>query len=244
MYPILLTIGPFRLYSYGVMLGLAFLISLQAAKTRCMLFNIEKDTVEKLFIILILSGIAGARILYILLNLGFFINNPSEVMMINHGGLVFYGGFIFAPIAGAAYVRMIKASILDASDLIAPFAALGHSIGRIGCFLNGCCFGRETDSSFGVCFPGMVHKVYPTQLFSSFSLFLIFLILLHAQKKRLFRGQVVSVYIMLYSFFRFSIEFLRGDLKAVFFSFTATQIVSIFLFITGALMHNLCRKHS
>ena len=237
MHPILLTIGPIRIYSYGVMLAIAFLVSISLASKRCVLFKITKEHLNTLFLILLLSGIVGARIVYVISNFDFFINYPLDIFMINRGGLVFYGGLIFAPVFGVIYAKKKGISITDAADLLAPFIALGHSIGRIGCFLNGCCFGRPTDSIFGIQFPLSPVAVYPTQIFSSAGLFCIFLVLFFMQKKRKFKGQIIASYMVLYGAFRFFIEFLRGDLMSIFYNLTLTQIISIIAVSAGLLFY-------
>jgi phosphatidylglycerol---prolipoprotein diacylglyceryl transferase len=237
MHPVLFSIGPIKIYSYGVMLAIAFFVSLSLASKRCALFKIKEESINALLLIMLVSGIAGARVLYVLSNMDFFINHPLEIFMINRGGLVFYGGLIFSGIFGAAYAKVRGISITDAADLLAPFIALGHSIGRIGCFLNGCCFGRPTDSVFGVQFPASLTRVYPTQLFSSAGLFCLFLFLFFMQKKRKFKGQIVALYFIIYGAFRFSIEFLRGDLIPIFYNLTLTQIISIISILAGALFY-------
>ena len=243
MHPILFVIGPIKIYSYGVMLAIAFLVSLNLASTRCAFFNIKKDSFNTLVIILLVSGIVGARIVYVLTNLDFFIQYPLDVFMVNRGGLVFYGAFIFSPIFGIAYAKKSGISIPDAADLLAPFIALGHSIGRIGCFLNGCCFGRPTDSIFGVQFPFSLVKVYPTQLFSSAGLFCIFLALFFIQKRRRFKGEIIALYFVMYGVFRFIIEFLRGDLAPLFYSLSLTQIISIIFIAAGILLFYISKRH-
>ena len=233
MYPVICSIGPLKIYSYGLMVGIAFIVATYFALKRASLFGIPKEVVNNLVIIFLISGILGARILYVALNINFFIANPSNIFMINRGGLVFYGGFIGALIAGIIYARAVKVSILDAADLIVPFAALGHAIGRIGCFLNGCCYGKLTDSFIGVVFPNTFVKVYPSQLFSSAGLLIIFAILFRMQKHRRFKGQVLALYLISYGAFRFLIEFTRGDMLPVFYDITVTQIISLVIMLCG-----------
>jgi phosphatidylglycerol---prolipoprotein diacylglyceryl transferase len=124
--------------------------------------------------------------------------------------------------------------VFDTADLIAPFIALGHAIGRIGCFLNGCCFGRPTDSILGVCFPNSITKVFPTQLFSSSGLFVIFAFLFYLQTRRRFRGEIISLYLVLYGVLRFFVEFLRGDSGPVLFDLSFSQIISVLSVIVGS----------
>jgi phosphatidylglycerol---prolipoprotein diacylglyceryl transferase len=241
MHPVLFSIGPIKIYSYGVMLAIAFFVSLSVSSKRCVIFKIKEESLNTLLFIMLVSGIVGARVLYVLSNMHFFIDNPLEIVMINRGGLVFYGGLIFSGIFGTVYAKIRGISIADAADLLAPFIALGHSIGRIGCFLNGCCFGRPTDSVFGVQFPASLVRVYPTQLFSSAGLFCIFLVLFFMQRRRRFKGQIIALYLVLYGVFRFSIEFLRGDLIPVFHNLTLTQIISIISILAGISFY-ICKQ--
>jgi phosphatidylglycerol:prolipoprotein diacylglycerol transferase len=218
------------------MLGLAFLVTIYLASKRASIFNIPEEAVSNLIILFLVSGVIGARIAYVLANMSDFAGRPLQILMISKGGLIFYGGFILASIAGVIFAKIRNLAILDTADIIAPFIALGHAIGRVGCFLNGCCFGRPTDSFLGVRFPHTFAKVYPTQLFSSAGLLIIFFFLLFFQSRRSFKGEIISLYLILYGIFRFFIEFLRGDLLPVFHGLTSTQLVSIIFVIVGTIL--------
>ena len=243
MHPVLFSIGFLRVYSYGFMLAVAFLISNYLASRRSHIFNLPGDYINNLTLILLVSGIIGARVFYVLMNIEYFSKKPLESFMISRGGLVFYGGLLLAFLSGIIFSKINKLSILDTADLIAPFAALGHAIGRIGCFLNGCCYGKETISPLGIKYPGIDAKIYPTQLFSSAGLFIIFLILFYLQPKRKFKGQVLFLYLILYGISRFFIEFLRGDLMPVYYNLTLTQLISIACVIAGLLLYFIGERH-
>jgi len=234
MYPILLQIGRVTIYSYGVTLAIAFILSVHLATKRAAIFGLNGDSINNLAFILLISGIIGARAFYVFLNFGYFIKRPIEIFMLHRGGLVFYGAFIIALAFGIVYAKIKKIPILDTADLIAPFVALAHSIGRIGCFLNGCCYGKPTDSFLGIS-PSLhsVIKLWPTQIISSLGTILIFFVLFFIQKRRTFKGQIISLYFILYGIFRFSIDFLRDDLYSVFYQFTSTQLISIGFIIAG-----------
>jgi phosphatidylglycerol:prolipoprotein diacylglycerol transferase len=234
MHPILFSIGPLVVYSYGFMLAAAFLVTSSLAGKRAHIFAMSKEYVYNQAFIIIVSGIIGARLFYILLNIDYFIANPLESFMVNRGGLIFYGGLFTALIAGVIFAKVSKVSVLDTADLFAPFVTLGHSIGRIGCLLNGCCYGKRVSPFLESIFPW---KAYPTQLFCSVGLFLVFLMLFYLQPKRRFRGQVFFVYLITYGLFRFLIEFLRGDLSPVFYGLTITQVISIVLSIVGIYLY-------
>ena len=236
MHPILFSIGGVTIHSYGLMLGLAFLVTVYLAPRRASIFNVSGERVSNLIIIFLVSGIIGARIAYVLANASDFANHPLQVFMINNGGLIFYGGLIFASIAGVAYAKITRLAIFDTADLIAPFIALGHAIGRVGCFLRGCCFGKPADSFLGVTFPHTFVKIYPTQLFSCVGLLIIFFILFFFQSRRAFKGEIISLYLILYGIFRFLIEFLRGDILPVFHGFTSAQLISVVFVVVGVIL--------
>ena len=236
MYPVLFSIGPLTIHSYGLMLGIAFLVTTYLASKRAKIFNIPKDTVSNLTILFLISGVIGARIAYVLANMSYFVGDPLQILMINKGGLIFYGGLILAFISGIICAKITNLDILDVADLMAPFITLGHAIGRLGCFLNGCCFGRSTDSCLGIRFPHTLAKVYPTQLFSFAGLLILFFLLIFLQNRRSFKGEIISSYLILYGMFRFLIEFLRGDLLVVFYGLTSTQLLSIILVVVGIIL--------
>jgi phosphatidylglycerol:prolipoprotein diacylglycerol transferase len=148
--------------------------------------------------------------------------------MLQHGGLVWYGGLTFAIIFGVVYLKIKKQPILAILDLISPYIALAQSIGRIGCFLNGCCFGKYWQE---------LNIRYPTQVFSSLSLLFIFLILKILYEKRdgflilSKKGNIFFLYLAFYSTKRFFIEFLRGDTQPFILNLTIFQIISIAIFI-------------
>jgi len=242
MHPVLFSIGPITVYSYGLMLAAAFLISVHMAANRAHIFALSKEQMTNLAFFLLISGIIGARILYVFTNLDYFLKHPVQVLFLHRGGLVFYGGFILAFLTGFIFVRVNRIPASDVADLFAPFIALGHAIGRIGCLLNGCCYGKVTSSPIGLMFPGNEMKVYPTQIISSVSLFLIFMFLSYAQKRKVFRWQIFLLYLIIYGIFRFSIEFLRADLYPVFWNLTITQLISIAVIIAGIICYALGSK--
>lgn len=147
------------------------------------------------------------------------------------GGLAFYGGLLLAIPVSIIFMIKNKMPVLKTADLIAPYLALGHSIGRIGCFFNGCCFGKPVVYKFlGVTYPFDTIPRYPTQLYAVFCLLLIFVILRVMQNKPRFSGFIFSMYLILYSTQRFFIDFLRGDNPTFSFGLTISQIISLFIF--------------
>jgi len=217
MRPILFSIGSINIYAYGSLMACAFLISIFLARKHAKASGISADLITDLGIILLIFGIIGARIGYVLLNWQNFSYNLIDVIKVYEGGLVFSGGFLLAVLISFLYIKRKKVSFLNVADFIIPYVALAQSIGRIGCFLNGCCYGIPTTSFIGVKFPHLLDPVYPTQLILSVSLFLIFIILKLISKKLPFKGTIFLIYILLFSALRFFVEFIRAD-SILFFS--------------------------
>lgn len=225
MHPTICQIGPFTIYSYGLTLVAAFLVSSTLARQEAQRQQISVHIIFNLAFIVFISGVIGARFLYIIENITYYINNPFEIIMLQRGGLSWFGGLLSGIIFGSAYLKKHKLPIYRTLDLIAPFLALGQAIGRIGCFLNGCCF-------------GMVFGFLPVQICSSLMLIFIFLILRFLQVRPHKNGQIFFSYLVLYSFKRFFIEFWRQDNAVVFLGLTFFQVLSILTFIVsgGALL--------
>ena len=236
MHPILLKLGPFTVYSYGAMVALGFGLATLLIYTRASKFHLDKDKIIDLAIVILIAGVIGARAVYILLNMGYYLANPIEIIDLSKGGLVWYGGFLAGLFALIFYIRKERLDFWNVADLFAPYIALAQGFGRIGCFLNGCCYGIPAPSGyiFAVTFPYENVARHPTEIYSILALFLIFALLRLWQDKRHFVGEVFLGYCILYSSKRFLIEFLRGDNPKIFFGLTISQMVSIFIFLMAA----------
>ncbi|MCM8762760.1 MAG: prolipoprotein diacylglyceryl transferase [Candidatus Omnitrophica bacterium] len=229
MHPVIFSIGPIHIYAYGLLLVLAFFIATVLATLQARQRGINPELIWNLAFILTISGIIGARILYVLENLNFYLKNPLEIIILQHGGLSWFGGLALASIFGIRYLRKKQLAIYGILDLLVPYLALAQSIGRIGCFLNGCCYGRE--SIWGVYFPVHNKVLLPTQIYSSLILLLIFIILRLLSSKSLPGGFIFYTYLILYSVKRFFIEFLRADNRPFIWGLSLFQIICLFLFI-------------
>ena len=224
MYPVLFKFGPFAIHAYGFFIALAFLagilVSLYYAKRE----GIGSQTIFDLAIYVIISGLVGARLSYVFGQWEYFRGNPAEIFMAQKGGLVFLGGFLLALLVTVVYVKINNIPRLKLFDALAPGVALGYAIARIGCFLNGCCFGLPAGQaglpakfSWGLIFPsGSLAGAYfpgqalhPTQLYSMTLMFLAFLALVFLYRAKKFDGQIFFWWLILYSAYRFLIEFLR-----------------------------------
>ena len=235
MHPIICKLGPVTIYSYGLAMFVATVVSLNFLLKEAGRQGFDKNKIFDLFIIILFSGIIGARLLYILLNIGFYIENPVEIIMLQHGGLAILGGMLFAPVCGLIYAKFNKLSFLKVADLFVPFVALGHSIGRIGCFFNGCCYGIES-AKFGFYFP--VHQAYliPAQLIDSVVLLILFVILRIKQLRPHYKGEIFINYIWFYSISRFFMEFIRADSDKLSLGLTLFQYICIIIFVIGSII--------
>lgn len=210
------------------MLALAFIVSFSLARIQAKSEQVNPDMLFNFLFVAFISGIIGARVFYITENLDYYIRNPLEIIMLQYGGLSWFGGLILGSFTGIVYLKKKKLALYRVLDLVSPFVALGQAIGRIGCLLNGCCFGKE--SSFGLYFPVHNLVLIPAQLYSSLALIFIFIILRFLQDKPHKEGKIFFTYLLLYSVKRFFIEFLRADNEIILLGLTLFQIISIIIF--------------
>jgi phosphatidylglycerol---prolipoprotein diacylglyceryl transferase len=240
MYPILLSFGNIKVYSYGLFVAIGFFIAIFFAVKEAKRRNFPVNVVYDISEIIIISALLGGRLTFVLMNLPMYLNDPIGIFRVWEGGMVFYGGLIAAVISVIIYLRVKKINnILNIADIFSPSIIIGHAIGRIGCFFAGCCYGKETNSIFGVVFNNINSLapkgvcIHPTQLYESFGDLLIFLFLWLNRKKTKFDGELFGLYLVLYSAFRFCLEFLRGDDRGQILFFSVTQVLSIIIFSIG-----------
>ncbi len=222
MYPELFNFGSITIYTYGVCVALGFFFAMQYAIKYSLNTGASKNQLYDFFFYIILAGIIGARLLYIVINSGYFLANPLKTFQLWEGGLVYYGGFISSVTVGFIYLKLKKISIAKIADLVAPAVAIGHFFGRIGCFFSGCCYGKECDLFFAV------NNRYPTQLFEAFVNLIIFFALHKFNKKEHKPGLTFLLYLIMYPGIRFIIEFFRGDDRGIFIiGLSLGQVISI-----------------
>jgi len=237
MFPEICSIGPLTIYTYGLMLVIAFSVSSFLACRQAKKEMMNPDVIFNLMFFVFLSGVLGARIFYVVTNLNYYLKNPLEIIMLQRGGLAWFGGLISGTLFGVVYIKFKKLSVYKTLDLLVPFVALAQSIGRIGCFFNGCCYGKLTQ--FGIYFPVHDAVLIPTQLISSLALILIYIILRLLQDRPHKAGLIFYAYLFLYTIKRFSVEFLRADSPVILFSFTLFQLLCVVIFFIS--VFNLIR---
>ena len=208
------------------------------AKTR----GINPDLINDISFWLVISGIIGARIFYIILYLPYFLQSPSEIVMIHHGGLAWQGGLILGCLMGVWLIKKNKLSLRTMLDLFAPYIALGEAIGRIGCFLNGCCYGKEV--SWGIYFPVHDARLHPTQLYTFAGLLLAFFLLKKFQKNNFGSGKVFVLYLILASSLRFVVEFFRADHDILLWGLSIYQLMSLAIIASAIYVQTRLKSHA
>jgi len=240
MHPILFKLGPITIYSYGVMLATAVLVCTYLLSKDAKRYNISPETAYDLVFWCMLWGIVGARIFYIFIEWDYFSANLWEIPMLQKGGLAWQGGFLGGALAGVWFARYKKLSLRPLMDLAAPYIALGQSIGRIGCFFNGCCYGKP--AAWGIYYPVHQARLIPTQLFETAGLFIIFLILKKAQTKKHQAGFIFVDYLWLAAIERFVVEFYRADHDLLWLGLSLAQYVALGVFVTGLILMKVFEK--
>ena len=244
MHPVLFHIGDFKLYTYGFFVALGFMTAIFVSQKIAKPHGISSETINDIFLVILLSALFGARSLYVLINFDTFKDNLLDMVKIWNGGLVFFGGFMAAVLAVAVYLKIKTISIWKTADILSPGLALGHAVGRLGCFFAGCCYGKTCSLPFAVKFtnPQSLAPIgvylHPTQIYSVVSNLILFFILLRLQKNKKFDGLIFLSYIMLYSLFRFCIEFFRGDFRGDFFFefISMSQGIGLLVFLVALIL--------
>jgi phosphatidylglycerol:prolipoprotein diacylglycerol transferase len=245
MYPELFSIGPLTLHTYGLLIAIGLVVGIIVASRIGKSQGIGFQKIMDMGLIIIITGIIGSRLAYVLINFSYYKTYPADIFKLWNGGLVFSGGLIAVLLVMVWYAKQTGRSLWQIGDLWAPAAAVGQAIGRIGCFMAGCCYGKPTDMPWGVVFTDPKSLAYPlntplhpTQLYSSFSGLIIFIILMILNRKKRFEGQVLLWFLILHSTARLLIEQFRGDDRGLIFggSWTATQFITLIILIGSIIM--------
>lgn len=240
MFPILFKVGQFSIHSYGFFVALGFFAGIAVTLLFAKREGIPAQSILDLAVFVIISAILGARLFYVIGQWDYYRANPFEIIMVQNGGLVFLGGLILTLLTVFIFARVKNISLLKLMDVLTPGTALGYAIGRIGCFLNGCCFGLPTSLPWGVVFPpGSLAAAYcpdkalhPTQLYSSLAMLLAFIVLVRLYRTKKFDGRIIFWGLIFYCAYRFLVEFLRYS-PIHWLSLTPSQWLAILLFGFG-----------
>lgn len=233
----LFSIGKFTIHGYGLMIALGFLAALMYGTWQCKKKGYNDDLFFNLAIYTLLFGWLGGKIMFIIVEFKRFLEAPLAV--IGSEGFVVYGGIISGIITIFVYCKIKKMDFAGNIDIIAAAVTINQGFGRIGCFLAGCCYGRETTSRLGVVFPeGCMApagvKLLPTQLFSAIGDFVLFVVLaLILNSKRYKKGLPSAVYLIGYAVGRAIVECFRSDERGAVGILSTSQFISIFIGIAG-----------
>jgi phosphatidylglycerol:prolipoprotein diacylglycerol transferase len=255
MHPILFEVGDWPVYSYGVLLALAYLAGLQLAVVRGRRAGLDGARIMDLGIYLIIAALVGAKLMLIVVDFNYFRQQPRELLSLVRAAGVFYGGLLAAFAVAMVLIRRYKLPLWQTTDAFAPGIALGHVVGRLGCLLAGCCYGRPTDLPWGITFtdPAAASNVgtplgvplHPTQVYEAGAELLILVFLLITERRgRPFPGRTFWSYMLLYAVSRFIIEFYRGDDRGTLAGLSTSQAVSVALAPVALIMLLRLRRRS
>jgi phosphatidylglycerol:prolipoprotein diacylglycerol transferase len=248
MHPILIRTPWLDIHTYGVLVAVGFLVGLAVAARNARTEGVKPELISDLGVWLILAGMAGGKLFHII----FFWNDfllgwREEGIRSLREGFVFYGGFIGASLAGWLYARAKRIPFAKLADCCAPGVAIGHAFGRMGCFFNGCCYGKVCTLPWAVKFPpphlmaGI--PVHPTQIYEALGNVLLFLGLSAYYSRKRFDGQIFWLYVLGYGILRFCVEFFRGDYDTYFLGvFTFGHAVAALMILIGSTALLLCRR--
>ena len=251
MHPILYSFDGVTIYTYGFFVSVGFLVAFALFLFELKKRGISVDTGIDLAFWVLLAAIVGSRLVYVVINLGYFINYPLKIFMLWEGGLVWYGAFLGALGAALIYFRAKRLNGWIWTDTAIPFVALGQAIGRIGCLMAGCCYGRPTDLFWGITFTrseiapaGMA--LHPTQIYDMLLDLGIFLILFFRRDRVTFRGEQILSYIFLYGATRTIVEAFRGDPRGLWLwgTVTTSQLIGIFAVAVGIIIYYRIRERN
>ena len=237
MHPEIFTIGGFTLYSYGLALALAMAAGVGVSARRAAKFGYTSDDVFDAAMPAVVAGLLGAKILFIATNWGEYSANPWAILASIRGGFVYYGSLIGGAVGVISWLKWKKFRILPFGDAVAPGLAVGQAIGRLGCFLNGCCYGGPV--SWGVVFPSLGDNIprHPVQLYESAGTLLLALGLSRMGPKGT-GGWVLGMYLLGYGVLRFLLEIMRVDPRGpvLLAGMSVSQVISLGGILIGSIL--------
>ncbi len=240
MFPVLFEIRGFPVHTYGLLLAAAYLVGLQFAVRRAPRFGLDPGRILDLGIAVIFAAIVGAKLLLVVVEWPQIAREPRQILTVLRSGGVFYGGLLAALPVAIWCVWRHGLPTWRIGDLAAPGIALAHAVGRVGCLMAGCCFGRPAELPWAVRFTSAYAAdtvgvplgvpLHPTQLYEAGAELAIFAVLLVTERRgRPFPGRTFWTYVLLYALARFVIEFYRGDPRGTVGPLSTSQFVSVWL---------------
>lgn len=244
MHPVLFEFGGLTVHTYGFFIAMGVLSGIFFARYEAGRLGMDADRVVDACFYMVIAAIAGSRLFYVFTNFKFFIASPVEIFKIWNGGLVFYGGFIGAIIVMIVFIKRYRLDLGKFCDVGAVSLPLGHFLGRIGCFFAGCCYGKTCDLPWAIVFrhPDSLAPlnipIHPTQIYSSLSNLIIFLVLFFYRTRKSFDGQLFWIYVIFYGVNRSIIELFRGDYRGgdILGLFSISQTIGIMSVVIAVIM--------
>ena len=249
-------IGPLTLPTYGALLAVAFLAGLFVASWQAKKAGLDAGRITDLAVYVLIAGLLGAKVMLVVVDWSFYSKNPAELWSIFRSGGVFYGGLLGGLLVAFLLARRYGLPAWPTADVLAPGVVIGQSIGRLGCFAAGCCYGKTATVPWAVTFTDVQaartvgtpldQALHPSQIYESLATLLIFVALVWLAPRKKFQGQVTLAYVALYSIARFFLEYYRGDAGRGFIGpFSTSQAVAIVLvLLAGALFVRLRKANA
>ena len=218
MHPVLIRLGTLEIHTYGVLVATGFLAGILTAQHRARRSGLAPERISDLGVWLIVAAMLGAKLFHIVFFWNDFIEGWRATGLASlRAGFVFYGGFLGATAGLLVYARLNKLPAWQLADVLAPSGALGHAFGRLGCFFEGCCYGKACALPWAIHLPGHATAVHPTQLYEAAGNLVIFAGLSAYYRRRRFASQICWLYVLSYGVLRFGVEFFRGDYDVHYF---------------------------
>jgi len=243
MHPILFEIGGFAVYTYGLFvaggIAIAFLLGLRRSRK----LGIPEQIIYNLIFLSILVGILGARLIHVTAEWSYYQRHFWEIFLLRRGGLAIQGGLLFGLAGGVWYLHRKKIIVRPVLDNFLLYLPLGQAIGRLGCFFNGCCYGKVSNLPWAVSFPFLPYRVHPTEIYYVLSDTTLFLILYIFSRTKAKPGELTAWYLIFYGFIRSAVDSLRGDLLPGFLGLYTTQWYAVVFALIGGITLVRCRQH-
>ncbi|MFH2068628.1 MAG: prolipoprotein diacylglyceryl transferase [Candidatus Omnitrophota bacterium] len=244
MNPILFKIGSFTVYTYGLFVAGGITVAFLLGLRRCRKLGIPEQLIYNLVFLAILVGILGARFIHITAEWSYYQRHFWEIFLLRRGGLAIQGGLLFGLAGGICYLRRKKIAVRPVLDNFFLYLPLGQAIGRVGCFFNGCCYGKPSNLPWSVNFPFLGYYVHPTELYYALADAALFLILYAFSRNETKPGELTAWYLILYGFIRSAVDSLRGDLLPGFLGLYTTQWYAVVFVLIGGIALIRCRQRS
>jgi phosphatidylglycerol---prolipoprotein diacylglyceryl transferase len=242
MNPVAFSIFGIDIMWYGILISLGVLVGVLVAIRECRRVGFKEEDLLDFLLFAIPAGIIGARTYYVIFSWDYYSKNLDQIINIRNGGLAIHGGLIAGVIVGVIFCKVRKINIWQILDIVAPSVVLGQAIGRWGNFINQEAYGGPTNLPWGIMVNGV--KVHPTFLYESIINLSVFIFLMWYRKnKRKNQGEVIALYLILYSIGRFFVEGMRTD-SLMFMNMRIAQLLSLGLVLLGIIIFVILRKKS